>query len=252
MHCVFLTGARFPSCANIAHRLDRRCPVRSHMRHETFIYERRGVIALLRCGHCASGKSLPDRHDCGGRGFFMPKKPTAKHILLLRSVCVICGVLGVVGQGLQARRGSKSGEAQIKNMLGDSEHPPFVGVFSLPSGTKFIITNGSDYPAYVTGVQLWDDTCSSGKRYYTARDLAAHTAFMDDNPWMPPLAATRCHFTASIGTRAGLYTEEMMLKQESNNQWARAVRVTQGMRTLEEDVDSAWPREPDGSIEWTR
>jgi hypothetical protein len=44
----------------------------------------------------------------------------------------------------------------------------------------------------------------------------------------------------------------MLVQRTENNQWMRANRVIQGMRTLREDVDSAWPRDTKGNIDWSR
>lgn len=135
-------------------------------------------------------------------------------------------------------------------MLGDAEHPPFLAVISLPGFTRFVTTNGSDYPAYGTKIQLYDDADKNLLRSYDYPEIAAHLAFLDDKPWIPPDGVDQRHFTAYITTRTGLVTEELILRKAGNNQWMRASRVRQGMRTLEEDVDSAWPRDKNGQIEW--
>jgi len=165
---------------------------------------------------------------------------------------IVVGLVGVGATGWLAWRASESGEGQTKNILGDSEHPPFVAIISLPRVTRFVVVNPSDYPAYVARIGLRDDKTGEIVRTYGPYELAAHTASTDNAPWLPPSDSIQQHFTAEISTRNGLYSEEMMLKKDDNNQWARAVRVTQGMRTLEEDIDSAWPRNSDGSIDWKR
>lgn len=180
------------------------------------------------------------------------KPPSPKSHKYWIAAFVVIGLTGLGATGWLARRASKSGEEQTKNILGDLEHPPFVAIISLPKVTRFVVTNPSDYPAYVARIELHDDKTGKIVRTYGPYELAAHTASLDNTPWLPPSDSTQHHFTAEIATRNGLYSEEMMLKKDDNNQWARAVRVTQGMRTLEEDIDSAWPRNSDGGIDWKR
>lgn len=177
-----------------------------------------------------------------------PRPKTHKYWIV---AFVVIGLMGLGATGWLARRASESGEGQTKNILGDSEHPPFVAILSLPKVTRFVVVNPSDYPAYIAKIELHDET---GKiiRTYGPYELAAHTANLDNIVWLPSSDSAQQYFTAEIGTRNGLYAEEMMVKKDSNNQWARALRVTQGMRTLEEDIDSAWPRNPNGNVDWKR
>jgi hypothetical protein len=143
----------------------------------------------------------------------------------------------------------------LRNLLGDSEHPPWIGVISWPGLTRFVTTNNSDYPTYISGMELREDTdgiAGGETRSYGQLELPAHTARTDERAWVAIGEGTHHHFVATITTRSGLFREEMMLDRAGNNQWARAVRVMQGMRTLEEDIDSAWPRDPSGRIEWKR
>jgi hypothetical protein len=150
---------------------------------------------------------------------------------------------------LQVVRTYKSGEAQTKGTLGDPEHPPFVAVISLPNFTRFVTTNSSDYPVYITAIQLLDvDSCGDGTRNYGFSELSPHSAIMDERPWHPASNAGSCRFTAIIFTRNGTFTEEMMLRRTDNNQWMRALRVKQGERTLAKDIDSGWPRDKDGNL----
>jgi hypothetical protein len=166
--------------------------------------------------------------------------------------------LGIVGMVFVVRVSNESvatSKEATLNTLGDAEHPPWVAVISMPRETRFIVTNNSDYPAYISGIDLIDDTAGDAPkqvRKYGYQELSAQTARMDDGPWTPPADNRQRHFTAVIDTRAGLFNEEMMLALAGNNQWARAVRVRRGMRTLEEDIDRAWPRNQKSEVEWKR
>jgi hypothetical protein len=167
---------------------------------------------------------------------------------------ILFGILSLVGFALitwQALRAVQSYAENRKTLLGDAERPPFVAVISLPGNTRFVTTNISDYPAYGTKIQLYDDANRSVPlRTFDYPEMAAHLAFLDDKPWTPDDNAPEHHFTAQISTRTGLVFEELILHRTDNNQWMRASRVRQGMRTLEEDVDSSWPRNDKGQIEW--
>lgn len=140
--------------------------------------------------------------------------------------------------------------------MGDAEHPPFVAAISLPRLTRFIVTNNSSYPSYGIRIRMYDDTVAdtpaSIVRDYVYPELPAHAALMDDEVWIPPDAAPQRHLTAVITTRTGVYYEELILRQAGNNQWMRAIRVMQGMRQLQSDIDSAWPRNGRGDVDWGR
>jgi hypothetical protein len=164
------------------------------------------------------------------------------------------GILTAAGLGFvvwQAVLAHQSGESATKSLLGDGERPPFVSIISLPGNIHFVTTNSSDFPAYGTKIQVHDETHkASALRSYDYPEMAAHLAVLDDKPWAPDDDASEHRFTAEIVTRAGLASEEIILRRAGNNQWMRACRVQQGMRTLEEDVDSSWPRDDQGQVEW--
>jgi hypothetical protein len=162
-------------------------------------------------------------------------------------------VLGPAGVGLvawQAVRAQRGSEQNRRILLGDSEHPPYVAVISLPGNTRFIVLNSSDYPAYGIRIRLWDETarCVHEWKY---PEMAAHTAFRDDNPWVLSDETARRRFVADITTRTGVVREELLLRRDANNQWTKAVRVRSGTRTLAEDVDSDWPRNAKGQVDWS-
>jgi len=140
--------------------------------------------------------------------------------------------------------------------MGDSEHPPYVSVISLPHLTRFVVTNPSNHPAYGIRIRLVDDTSPISPGVvvhdFVYPELAAHTALMEDWSWIAPDTPERRHFTASIATRNGVATEEMILRHDENDQWARAIRVAQGAKELERDVDNDWPQAANGDIQWGR
>ena len=167
-------------------------------------------------------------------------------------------ILALVGLGLsiwQAVLIKQGGEEAARAALGDADHPPFIALISLPGVHRFVVTNGSDYPAYGIRIRMYDDTVPDAQRIvrnWEYSEMAAHAAFMDDQLWFPPDNAPQRHFTATIATRTGIVTEELMLRPAGNNQWERASRVMQGMRLLETDIDSAWPRNAKGEVDWGR
>ena len=118
------------------------------------------------------------------------------------------------------------------------------------------MTNGSNYPCYGIRIRMYDDTDKDSPapivRDYVYSELAAHTALMDDQLWVPPDNRVQRHFTIAISTRTGVVTEDLILRQAGNDQWMRASRVMQGMRLLETDIDSAWPRNDKDEVEWGR
>jgi hypothetical protein len=164
------------------------------------------------------------------------------------------GALSAIGIALviwQAVLAHQSNDAAVEAQLGDAERPPFVSVISLPANTWFVTVNNSDYPAYGTKIQLYDDANgATAIRSYNHPEMAAHLAIRDDKPWTPSDMTTEHHLTAQITTRTGLVREELILRKTDNNQWMRASRVRQGMRTLEQDVDSSWPRDEYGQVDW--
>lgn len=161
----------------------------------------------------------------------------------------LLGVAMVTWQAVRAARGSDENK---RTLLGDPEHPPFVAIISLPGYTRFVVTNPSDYPAYGIKIRLYDDTCGAQKvvRNYDYPEMAAHVAFVDDEAWMPTDGAIERRFVASITTRTGLVSQEMLLRQTGTNQWMRASRIRNGARTLGEDIDSSWPRNQKGEVKW--
>jgi|ERR1017187_3768329 hypothetical protein len=167
---------------------------------------------------------------------------------------ILFAVLSSAGLALviwQAIRASQSNEENRKTLLGDPERPPFVSIFSLPGDTRFITVNPSDYPAYGAHIQLHDEMHRTTSLYaYGPSDLAAHLASKDEKQWKPEDDASEHRFTAEITTRTGLVFEELILRKAGNDQWMRALRVRQGMRTLEQDVDSSWPRDKYGQPDW--
>jgi hypothetical protein len=168
------------------------------------------------------------------------------------AVCLaILSFLGVPLVGWQAIRAAHGGEENRKTQLGDAERPPFVSIISLPGSTRFVTTNISDFPAYGTKIQLHDGTHrTTALRTYDYPEMAAHTAILDDKSWTPEDDVSEHRFTAEIVTRTGIVYEELILRRTGNDQWMRACRVQQGMRILEQDVDSAWPRGQDGQPDW--
>jgi hypothetical protein len=165
------------------------------------------------------------------------------------------GILASLWQVSDAKiEAARSGEESKRNALGDPDHPPFLAVISLPKLTRFVVTNGSDYPAYGTKIRAYDDTPGSARHPvdWSYPEMGPHVAFMDDKPWIASDRLSKHHFMISIATRTGLVTEELFVRKAENNQWMQAFRVTRGIQTLQENVDSAWPRKPDGSIDWTK
>lgn len=144
-----------------------------------------------------------------------------------------------------------SGEESKKVQLGDADHPPYVSVISLPGQTKFIRVNTGNFPAYVYSIRLYDGTHKvSALRAYSNFEIASHSAIADDKSWTAEDDDSEHHFTVEISTRSGLYYEELILRRAGNSQWMKAARVTQGMRTLEQEVDSAWPLDSNGQTDW--
>ena len=71
---------------------------------------------------------------------------------------------------------------------------------SLPSNTRFIRVNTSDYPAYGVYIQLYDDTDKINPiRYYGPTEMAAHIATIDEQAWAAKDDIEH-HFTARIST----------------------------------------------------
>lgn len=175
-----------------------------------------------------------------------------------RFVCafVVLGLIAVVAQLWQMAdvriEAAKADSEAKRNTLGDPEHPPYVAVASLPAVTRFIITNASDYPVYGTKIRAYEDTPGGPHRTFdwSYPEMGPHIAFMDDAPWVATDHLLQRHFTITIATRTGFVTEEMLLRPAGNNQWMRALRVRRGQRILVEDIDSDWPRNRDGSINW--
>jgi len=100
-------------------------------------------------------------------------------------------------------------------------------------------------------MKLFDAThTKTALHSYGAVEMAGHTGLMDDEPWNPEDDATEHRFTVEIGTRAGLFLEDLVLRRTANDQWMNAWRVRQGMRTLDQNADSAWPRDSRGQIDW--
>lgn len=176
-----------------------------------------------------------------------------KHRARVRYAIVfgILSLLGIALAGWQALITYKGTEETRKELLGDPERPPFVTIMSLPGVTHFVTLNNSDYPAYGTKIQLHDETHkTSPVRNYEYAEMAAHLGIIDYKAWSPDDDASEHRFGVDITTRTGLVFEDLVLRRAGNGQWMRASRVRQGMRTLEEDVDSSWPRDQNGQPDW--
>src|SRR5437879_1810525 len=137
--------------------------------------------------------------------------------------------LAVVGLGLtiwQTFLSKRNNDDSARTAMGDADHPPFVALISLPGRHRFVVNNGSNYPCYGIRIRMYDDTDKDGPapivRDYVYSELAAHTALMDDQLWIPPDNRSQRHFMITISTRTGLVTEELILRQAGNDQWMRA------------------------------
>jgi hypothetical protein len=167
--------------------------------------------------------------------------------------------LAAVGLGLtiwQAVLIKRTSEDATRNAMGDADHPPFIALISLPGTHRFVVTNESNYPCYGVRIRMFDDTAKDVPaqivRDWNYSEMGAHQALMDDQLWIPPDDAPQRHFTATISSRTGIVTEELILRKAGNDQWMRASRVMQGMHLLETDIDSAWPRNSGGGVDWNR
>ena len=167
--------------------------------------------------------------------------------------------LAGVGLGLtiwQAVLMKRSSEDSARSAMGDPDHPPFIAIISLPGVHRFVVTNGSNYPCYGIRIRMLDDTVIDAParivRDWNYTEIGAHQALMDDQLWIPPDDRPQRHFTATISTRTGIVTEELILRKAGNNQWMRASRLMQGVRLLETDIDSEWPRNSRGDVDWKR
>lgn len=112
--------------------------------------------------------------------------------------------------------------------------------------------NDSNYPAYGVQIHLYDDEHGGDPiRYYAPPDIAAHAVISDTNqPWSQN-DRVQHSLTAEIRTRAGVVREEILVHPVGDNAWIKACRVLdKDDRTLEEDVDSSWPRERNGRPDW--
>jgi hypothetical protein len=154
--------------------------------------------------------------------------------------------LAVVGLGLtvwQAVLTKRSSEDSARTTMGDPDHPPFIALISLPGVHRFVVTNESNYPSYGVRIRMFDDAVNDAParivRNWDYEEIGARQAFMDDQLWTPPNETPQAHFTATISTRAGIVTEELMLRRSGNDQWMGVSRVMQGMRLLETNIDSA-------------
>jgi hypothetical protein len=188
--------------------------------------------------------------------FVASKKFTYKQKRPFFWVFVGLAILGLgltIWQAFLTKRGS---EDSTRAANGDPEHPPFIALISFPGVHRFVVTNGSNYPSFGVRIRMYEDTAKNGParivRDWVYPEMGAHQALMDDQLWVPPDDTPQRHFTATIATRTGVASEELLLRKTENNQWMRASRVTQGMRLLETDIDSAWPRNAKGDVEWGR
>jgi hypothetical protein len=163
----------------------------------------------------------------------------------------------VLGCGLTvwlAVLNARSSEEATRATTGDPDHPPFIAIISLPHFTRFVVTNNSDYPSYGIRIRVFDTTAKGSPgflvRNYVYSEIPAHAGLVDDEGWYPPDASPQRHFTVAISARTGVYSEDLVLRHDNNDQWARAARVTQGMRLLETDIDSNWERNAKGEVDW--
>jgi hypothetical protein len=186
------------------------------------------------------------------RGYVASKFTYKQAVLVgLRSLAAV-GLSLTIWQAVLMKRTS---EDTTRASMGDADHPPFIALISLPGVHRFVVTNGSNYPCYGVRIRMFDDTAKDAParivRDWNYAEMGAHQALIDDQLWIPPDDTLQRHFTASISTRTGIVTEELMLRKAGNDQWMRASRVMQGMHLLETDIDSAWPRSG-GEVDWTR
>jgi len=167
-----------------------------------------------------------------------------------KSLFMFFGGFLLIGFVLTAWAGVRayySGEDSKKIQLGDSVHPPFVDIVSLPTKTRFVVTNGSEFPSYGVIVSMADDADPSHPIKYEYNEIPAHVARVDDKPWIPDSAPLH-HFTILINTRAGSAREELYMRPSDNNQWMRALNVVYDGHIVEAQSDSQWPRDERGVL----
>lgn len=175
------------------------------------------------------------------------KKPTDTARTRFFWFFVVLAVLTFVfatWQSVQSyQSGKEASEDSKKNQLGDGEHPPHIGIISLPNKTFFVRTNSSDYPAYSVQIHFYDEQ-GRPMRSYGPEEMAAHTAVMDNNPWT--INDNLEHrLSAEIVTRTGIAHEELLLRPAGNNQWMMACRID-GQVSKCQQPDSAWPGDQNG------
>jgi hypothetical protein len=138
--------------------------------------------------------------------------------------------------------GREAKEEAKKTQLGDAEHPPHIAIISLPHKTFFVRMNASEYPAYSVQMHLYSQNDQTHPmRSYGPEEMAAHTAIMDNDPWI--INDNLEHrFSAEIVSRTGIANEELILRPAGNNQWMMACRID-GHISKCQQPDSAWPRD---------
>lgn len=166
------------------------------------------------------------------------------HPLLFVVLFVLTFVFGTWQSVQSYQSGKEASEDSKKNQIGDAEHPPHIGIISLPNKTFFVRINSSDYPAYSVQIHFYDEQARP-MRSYGPEEMAAHTGVEDNNPWT--INDNLEHrFSAEIITRTGIAHEELLLRPAGNNQWMMACRID-GQVSKCQQPDSAWPRDQNGN-----
>lgn len=146
-------------------------------------------------------------------------------------------------QSVDSRQSEREAKEETKKtQLGDAEHPPHIAIISLPNKTFFVRMNPSEYPAYSVWMHLYGEKDQTHPmRSYGPEEMAAHTAIMDNDPWI--INDNLEHrFSAEIVSRTGIAHEELILRPAGNNQWMMACRID-GHISKCQQPDSAWPRD---------
>jgi hypothetical protein len=180
------------------------------------------------------------------------RPPTDRMISRYRLGFIAMSFAGIGLALWQGIRNYESHYREIKLMVGDESSPALVDVIVMPDRWIFVLSNESSSSAYVLSGDLDEVSPHPFDKPVTLRsmEIGAHSA-----PFLmtalPPPNGELCLFRALIRTRVGNYSEQMIVRQVPNGEWARALRIKNDsgkVVTHQEFTD--YPTNSAGDVEW--
>jgi len=186
-----------------------------------------------------------------------PKKPRQK-----RRWFVMFVLVGAAATVVQFREDTLRERALRSFLVGDQSNPPFVTLIPGTSTLRVLVSNDSDYPIQIMQVRLWNPDDFVAVPNLTLDDLMRRSLVFRQPGFLAPRSAqvvgstplpaqTSAKYAATIMSTLGEWRQQFRLETVSGK-WTIATRLTNGYSDdwVEKKVDSFFPRNAKGKIDW--